>query len=165
MSSHFIALIKSTLSLNILMQRRQKQNLFCGKGIRLGFKATIKSSAERMRTMENCPFHGKKINGLLMKGTNSTRGNKKLLQEVRVWKDFLADCHYMEFPNVSQFIQIMLTSAGKTSPVERGYTHLIMVAAKRRNRISPKTFKTFFLLATWNIPVQNLDDYMLELKP
>lgn len=100
-----------------------------------------------------------------MKGTNSTRGNKKLLQEVRVWKDFLAGCHYMEFPNVSQFIQIMLTSAGKTSPVERGYTHLIMVAAKRRNRISPKTFKTFFLLATWNIPVQNLDDYMLELKP
>lgn len=77
MSSHFIALIKSTLSLNILMQRRQKQNLFCGKDIRLGFKATRKSSAERMSSMENCPFHGKKINGLLMKGTNSTRGNIK----------------------------------------------------------------------------------------
>ena len=39
-----------------------------------------------------------------------------------VWKMFL-DSRALEFPKACQLIQIMISTAGNTSPLERGYTH------------------------------------------
>ena len=52
--------------------------------------------------------------------------------------------HGLEFPNVAQLLQIMLSSSAKTSPIERGYIFLEIAASKRRNHLKPENLKTLF---------------------
>ena len=58
----------------------------------------------------------------------------------------------------------MLCTAANTSPVERGYTILQMICAKRRNRISSSNLEILFLLGTLKIPVKDPEEYGLERK-
>ena len=104
----------------------------------------------------------KTINGLYMKEVNSACSSKRVVDQLNVWKEFL-DCHFMEYPNMGQLIQIMISSSGNTSPLERGYIHLQMTTSKRRNRLDPANLETLFLLATMNIPVKNADEYGDEI--
>ena len=50
----------------------------------------------------------------------------------------------------------MPSTQPNTSPVERGYNYLQMLAVKRRSDSSDENFKTLFLLAALKLPVQNL---------
>ena len=58
----------------------------------------------------------------------------------------------------------MLCTAANTSPVERGYTILQIVASKRRNRITLENLEVLLLLGTLKIPVKNPKDYANERK-
>ena len=58
----------------------------------------------------------------------------------------------------------MLCTAANTSPVERGYTILKIIASKRRNRITLENLEVLLLLGTLKIPVKNPEDYESERK-
>ena len=105
----------------------------------------------------------KMFNSLWLQEINSSNASKKERSLLNVWKRFL-DNHSMEYPNVCQLVQIMIATAGNTSPLERGYTHHQMVTSKRRNRINPDNLEVLFLLATLKIPVKKPDQYVNEIK-
>ena len=54
-------------------------------------------------------------------------------------------------------------TAGNTSPLERGYTYLEMIASKRRNKLLPENLETLFLLAALKIPTKKADMYTKEV--
>ena len=85
----------------------------------------------------------KVVSSLYIKEVTQARMNKQEIKQLNVWKSFLSS-HYLEFPAVGQLVQVMLSTAGNTSPLERGYTHLEMIAAKRRNHLSPEHLETLF---------------------
>ena len=139
-----------------------KPKLWEGYLVRLHFnkKIDVKSEEEFYKQFDKS---WETVNGLFMRESNSARQEKRCINQIKVWHNFL-NFHFIEFPEVSQLIQIMLASAGNTSPLERGYTHLQMIASKRRNKISPANLETLFLLGTLNIPVKQPNDYRNELK-
>ena len=105
----------------------------------------------------------KVVNNLYIAEVNQARIEKRKISQLNVWKNFLTS-HYMEFPGVGQLVQIMLATAGNTSPLERGYTYLEMVASKRRNQLKPKHLETLFLLAALKILPKEGGDYINEAK-
>ena len=72
--------------------------------------------------------------------------------------------HVLECQNTSLLVQAMLCTAANTSPVERGYTILQIVASKRRNRITLENLEVLLLLGTLKIPVKDPKDYENERK-
>ena len=66
-------------------------------------------------------------------------------------------------PNVAQ-LQIMLPSPANTSPVERTYTFLEMVASKRRNHLKPENLETLLLLSALQVSVKAISCYESEIK-
>ena len=70
----------------------------------------------------------------------------------------------LEFPNVAQLLQIMLSSPANTSPVERGYTFLKMVASKRRNRLKPENLEIPFLISALKASVKAISCYEFEIN-
>ena len=70
----------------------------------------------------------------------------------------------MEYQNKSLLVQAMLCTAANTSPVEKGYMILKMVASKRRNHITSENLEVLFLLGTLKISVKNPEDYENETK-
>ena len=70
----------------------------------------------------------------------------------------------LDYQNVAQLLQIMIATAANTSPVERGYSFLEMIASKRRNRTLPENLETQFLLACLKIPVKEPENYKNECK-
>ena len=72
--------------------------------------------------------------------------------------------HATEFPNVIQFVLILLASPGNTSCLERGYTFLEMICAKRRSKMKSEHIETFILKAL-NLPVGDvLEDHKCYSK-
>ena len=105
----------------------------------------------------------KVIQSLYITEVTEARVAKREIKQLNVWKSFLSS-HYLEFPAVGHLVQIMLATAGNTSPLERGYTHLEMIASKRRNHLTPAHLETLFLLTTLKIPLKKGDDYMNEAR-
>ena len=70
----------------------------------------------------------------------------------------------VQYPHFSQFIQILLCTPPNTSPVERGYTYLQMVVAKRRNHLCSESIETLFMLASLKLPSRKLNEYEEEIK-
>ena len=65
----------------------------------------------------------------------------------------------VQYPHVSQFIQIILCTPPKTSPMERGYTYLQMIAAKQGNHLCSENIETLFMLASLKLPSRKLSEY------
>ena len=70
----------------------------------------------------------------------------------------------VQYPHFSQFIQILLCTPPNTSPVERGYTYLQMVVAKRRKHLCSESIETLFMLASLKLPSRKLNEYEEEIK-
>ena len=104
----------------------------------------------------------KTVNGLYMVEINQARMQKREVSQLTVWQNFLST-HYIEYPGMGQLVQIMLATAGNTSPLERGYTYLEMIASKRRNKLLPENLETLFLLAALKIPTKKADMYTKEV--
>ena len=58
--------------------------------------------------------------------------------------------YFLEFPNIVRLCQIMVTTPANTSPLERSYTKLQLVAAKRRNHFTLENLEVLYLLAAIN---------------
>ena len=128
--------------------------------VELQFPAKISVTKEEL--FEEFDSAIKTVNGLYIEEVNLARMQKRTIKQLNVWQKFLTG-HYMEFPAFSQLVQILLTTAGNTSPVERSYTYLEMITSKRRNRILPRHLETLFLLTSLQIPVKEPDSYTKEV--
>ena len=115
------------------------------KGYKLKLHYNKKIQCNEGETYKELSSSWKAINEMFMKESNAARGDKRLIYQGKIWGKFL-DCHFIEFPNVSQFAQITLASLENTSLLERDYTHLQMIASKRRNQIEPENLETLFYL-------------------
>ena len=75
-------------------------------------------------------------------------------------------CHFSEFPYMCQLVKIMVATAANTSPLERSYTKLQLVAAKRRNHFLSENLETLYLLAALSeeMPVRDAMAYESEIK-
>lgn len=69
-----------------------------------------------------------------------------------------------QYLSVCQSIQIMLCILLNTSPEERQYTYVKMVATKNRNQLGTDTLEILFLLAVLKLPVKKLDYYDKEIE-
>ena len=58
----------------------------------------------------------------------------------------------------------MLSSPANSSPVDRIYTFLEMVASKRRNHLKPENLETLFLFSALKVPVKVISCYESEIK-
>ena len=74
--------------------------------------------------------------------------NRKPNQHL-IWIKFQQE-YFLEFPNVVRLCQIMVTTPANTSPLERSYTKLQLVAAKRRNHFTSENLEVLYLLAAIN---------------
>ena len=92
---------------------------------------------------EDWPSIGK----LWMVEVNKGTKGKRPLDQLSVWQQFVKE-HSNEFPNMCQLIQIMVATAANTSPLERSYTKLQMVAFKQRNHFESKNLETYLLAAS-----------------
>ena len=95
---------------------------------------------------------------------NKAKLQNRSANQLSVITSFLTN-HGLEFPNVAQLLEIVLSSPGNTSPVERGYTFLEMVASKtKRNHRRPENLETLFLLSALKVPVKAISCYESEIK-
>ena len=104
------------------------------------------------------------VGKLWMIEVNRVKG-KRAVYQLSVWKQFVKE-HSTEFPNMCQLIQIMVATAANTSPLERSYTKLQMVPAKRRNHFESKNLGTLYLLAALNkeLKLRKPSEYVQDLK-
>ena len=79
------------------------------------------------------------INSLQLVEVNSARREKQKPSQLNVLQKFLNN-HATEFPNVIQFVFILFASPGNTSCLERGYTFLEMICAKRLSKMKSDLF-------------------------
>ena len=67
----------------------------------------------------------------------------------------------VQYPPFSQFIQILLCTLSNTSPMERGYIYLPMVAAKWRNHLCSENNET---LSEYEEEIKLLEGHLKYLK-
>ena len=75
------------------------------------------------------------IDSLWMAENNLARTNNRKPEQIACWKKQQNE-HFTELPNVVRLIQILVATPANTSPLERSYTKLQIVAAKRRNHFT-----------------------------
>ena len=133
-----------------------------GYEMHLHYPSKINCTEEKMlvEIKADWPSIGK----LCMVEVNKAKG-KRPLDQLSVWQQFVKE-HSTEFPNMCQLIQIMVATAANTSPLERSYTKLQMVAAKRRHHFEPKNLEILCLLAALNkeLKPRKPTSYAKELK-
>ena len=132
-----------------------------GYKVKLEYPPKINVSEEELSKELEKSFQT--VNRLYLTQVNQAKLAKREVNHLNVWRTFLQN-HYMEFPVVGQLIQILIATAGNTSPLERGYTHLQMITSRRRNRIDPKHLETLFLLAAFKTPCKKPDMCKNEVK-
>ena len=104
------------------------------------------------------------INQIFLQEKNRCRLiNKKKIDQLAIWKQFVAK-HCSEFPDICSLLQIMVATPANTSPLERSYTKLQIVAAKRRNHFTPENLELMYLFAALDILLKEVSDYVAELQ-
>ena len=105
------------------------------------------------------------VNSLWFKERNAAKAAKRGPSQNTVWENFHQQ-HYSEFPDVCEFILIMKSTPANTGPLERSYTKLEIISAKRRNRLDEHNLETQYLLASFkeHIPVKDSLKYTNEIK-
>ena len=89
------------------------------------------------------------LNSLWMSESNLARFQNRKPSQLAVWKKMHSD-HFLEFLYFVRLVQVMVSTPANTSPLERSFTKLQLVAAKRRNHFTPTNLETLFLLAAIN---------------
>ena len=80
------------------------------------------------------------LNSLWMSESNLARSQNRKPSQLAVWQKLQSE-HFLEFPSFVQLIQVMVCTPN-TSPLERSFTKLQLVAAKRRNHFLPQNLET-----------------------
>ena len=104
------------------------------------------------------------INSLWMSESNLARVEHRKPNQHLIWIKFQQE-YFLEFPNV-RLCQIMLTTLANTSLLERSYTKLQLVAAKRRNHFTSENLEVLYLLAAINhlSLLRGATEYDAEIK-
>ena len=89
------------------------------------------------------------INSLWMSKSNLAHVENRKPNQHLIWIKFQQE-YFLEFPNIVRLCQIMVTIPPNTSPLERSYTKLQLVAAKRRNHFTLENLEVLYLLAVIN---------------
>ena len=95
------------------------------------------------------------LNRLWLAEFNASKKEKRQPSQATVIHQFIGN-NSIDYPYVSNFLQILICTPPNTSCVERGYTFLEMVCAKRRSKLSSKNIEVLFLLASLKLPVGDL---------
>ena len=105
------------------------------------------------------------INSLWMSESNLAHLENRKPNQHLIWIKFWQE-HFLEFPNVVRLYQIMVTNPANTSPLERSYTKLQLVAAKRRNHFTSENLEVLYLLAAINhlCLLRGATEYDAEIK-
>ena len=95
---------------------------------------------------------GKKwLNAIARSGSNA--------DQMKVLSEFCAQSS-AEFPNTCLLIQIMMANPANSSAIERSYSILEIICAKRRNRLTAEHIEAIYLLAVMKLQVKNVHDYI-----
>ena len=84
-----------------------------------------------------------------MSESNLVHVEKRKPNQHLIWIKFQQE-YLLEFPNVVRFCQIMVTIPANTSSLERSFTKLQLVAAKRRNHFTLENLEVLYLLVAIN---------------
>ena len=95
------------------------------------------------------------LNRLWLAEFNASKKEKRQPSQATVIHTFINN-NAIDYPYVSNFFQILICTPPNTSCVERGYTFLEMVCAKRRSKLSSKNIEVLFLLAALKLPLGDL---------
>ena len=125
------------------------------------YPAKITCSEDDLKTESKKAFAS--ISQLWLTEFNSSCKEKRKPNQLAVLKQMLEQ-NSVQYRHFSQFIQILLCTAQNTSPVERGYTYLQMVAAKRGNHLCSENFETLFMFVSLKLPSWKLSEYEEEIK-
>ena len=80
-----------------------------------------------MRTEIKKSWHA--VNALWNKEHSVAANKGRKRDQLAVWGQF-ASAHFSEYPFMGKFLQIMVATPANTSPLERSYTRLQLVAEK-----------------------------------
>ena len=84
-----------------------------------------------------------------MSESNLARVENRKPNQHLIWIKFQQE-YFLEFPNIVRLCQIIVTTPANTSPLERCYKKLQLVAAKRRNHFTSENLEVLYLLAAIN---------------
>ena len=102
------------------------------------------------------------ISQLCLTEFNGSCKEKRKPNQLAVLKQMFEQ-NSVQYSHFIQFIQTLLRAPPRTSPVERGYTYLQMVAAKRRNHLRSDNIETLFMLVSLKLPSRKLGEYKEEV--
>ena len=91
------------------------------------------------------------------------KSQKKSYTQLEDLSDFAAK-QSSEFPNTCLLISIMIATPSNSSLIERAYSILEIICAKRRNRLTAEHIECLFLLATLKLGLWDVEDYLGCLK-
>ena len=136
-----------------------------GYKIELNFERKIDCNPSELK--EEFLNAWKVLNRLWLTEFNASSKEKRQPSQLNVIHQFTGE-HAVDFPYFCQFLQILLCTPPNTSCVERGYTFLEMVCAKRRCKLRSDNLEVLYLLAALKLPVGDLlvdpDHYKLALE-
>ena len=131
--------------------------------VRLYYPAKLECDEKQLK--EQIEKAWPQVNSLWFKERNAAKAAKREPSQNTVWENFHQQ-YYSEFPDVCEFILIMKSTPANTGPLERSYTKLEIISAKRRNRLDEHNLETQYLLASFkeHIPVRDSLKYTNEIK-
>ena len=101
------------------------------------------------------------FNGLCLTYYDDHRNGKYV--QLPLLQHFLKNNMIM-FPGFCKLILILIASAANTSPLERSYSILEIVCAKRRSSMTPEHMELFYLLGVLKITLKSPFDYQKEVN-
>ena len=137
--------------------------LFRDRQVHLYYPPKVNCSEEEL--VESIEKAWPVVNSLWCNERNAARVAKRSPSQLRVWNDF-HNQHYSEFPDLCYFLQIMKATSANTSPLERSYTRLEILATKRRNHLLVEHLETQYLLASFkdDLVVREPSKYQYEIE-
>ena len=94
---------------------------------------------------------------------NREKLKKRSPSQLSVLKSFIPK-YGLQYPNIAQLLQILLSARANTSPVKRGFTYLERVASERRKHLYPENLDTLFLLSALKVPIKSVTSYQAEIE-
>ena len=79
-----------------------------------------------------------------------------------LWKEFLGT-HKFDCDLICQLVKIMISIPPNTGWIERAYSYLELICAKRRNQMAIGTMANLFFLSVLKLPVKNSSEYDKEI--
>ena len=84
---------------------------------------------------------------------------KKPCNQIDVLTDFALK-KSSEFPNICLLINILISTPANSSLIERAYSTLEIICAKRRSRLTPEHIESLFMLSALKLGLWDVEAYV-----